>query len=394
MKKHKIAVMTTTRAEYGLLRPVLLKIKAEKELELVLIVGGTHLAKEWGNTVAEIEKDDVTVHAEIYNLPEADNAVAICKSMGKTMIEVAQVLEKEQPALFLVLGDRYEIFAATAAAYTMNIPVAHIAGGEVTAGALDEAYRHGISKMARLHFTSNEVYRQRVIQLGEEPESVIMSGDIGSENIRNLPLLTKKELARELGSQIEKPYILATYHPLTLGERDCKQEMKILFEALSEFPELTVLFTMANADENGKKINQILDVYAQENKERVFLYPSLGQIRYLSAMKHSCMVLGNSSSGILEAPTMGVPTVNIGRRQEGRLRAASVIDCKIEKAEIVNAIKKAISTEFRQSIENTDTKSNPRQETSDIILKEMKRFLKENGGNKIKRFYDLPPERI
>lgn len=390
---YKIAVMTTTRAEYGLLKPVLQKIRTEKEWELTLLVGGTHLSEKWGYTISEIEKDDFAIAAKISAFPEEDSALAVSKSMAKTMFEVAEILDARKLDLFLVLGDRYEIFAAVSAAYTLGIPVAHIAGGEVTAGALDEAYRHSITKMARLHFTANERYRQRVIQLGEDPQSVIVSGDTGAENIRKLALLTKKELAEQIGMPLERPYILATYHPVTLAESDCEREMQEVFRACEAFPEMNLLFTMANADQNGNRINQILEDYARENKGRVFVYASLGQLRYLSAMKHCAMVLGNSSSGILEAPTMGVPTVNIGSRQEGRLRATSIIDCKPKESDITEAIAKALSAEFREKISTMETKYNQVKEASEIIVREIKHFLKEQRANGIKRFYDLPRER-
>lgn len=390
---HKVAVMTTTRAEYGLLKPVLTKIKADVDLDLKIIVGGTHLSEKWGKTVTEIEKDGFEVSEKVYAFPKEDNALAISKSMAKTMLKVAEIIERVKPDFFLVLGDRYEIFAAVTVAYTMGIPVGHVAGGEVTVGALDEAYRHGITKMARIHFVANEIYRRRVIQLGEQPENVFLSGDTGSENIRNMQFLSKEELSSEIGFPMDKPYILATYHPVTLEENDCEKEMKELFSACEAFPEMNILFTMANADSNGQKINETLRQYAEKNSERIFLYTSLGQLRYLSAMKHCALVLGNSSSGILEAPTMGVPSVNIGSRQEGRLKAHSVIDSEPVETSIKEAIKKVISDEFKERLINLKTEYNQVTQTSDIIVREIKRFLKEKNRVIGKRFYDIPNER-
>lgn len=387
---YKVAVMTSTRAEYGLLKSILHKIEFDQELELILIVGGTHLSKEWGNTVEEIEADKFSIAAKIKSFPKEDTEKAVVKSMGETMIELSEVLATENPDIFLVLGDRYEIFAAVAAAYTMRIPVAHIAGGEVTAGALDEAYRHSISKMANLHFTANEIYRRRVIQLGENPKSVILAGDTGAENIRKLSLLSREELETDLGIPKNKDYVLATYHPVTLSERDCEREIEELLKACDAFPEMIFLFTMANADSKGKKINQRLQEYVSKNSGRIFLFASLGQIRYLSAMKHCQMVLGNSSSGIIEAPTMGVATVNIGSRQDGRLRADSILDCRPVAEEIITAIQRVCSEEFQSKIKQMVSYYNQVEDTSEIIVREVKKFLKEKKGKFAKKFYDLP----
>ena len=386
--KKKICFITATRAEYGLLKPVMAKVVADSALELQILVLGMHLSPEFGLTYREIEKDGFVISRKTETLLSSDTPAGISKSMGLTMISVTDALTELAPDMVVVLGDRYEIFAAVSAAYTLRIPVAHLAGGEITAGALDEGYRHSISKMSRLHFTANETYRRRVIQLGEMPETVFAVGDTGAENIRCLSLLSREEIAAELGISAEEPYFLITYHPVTLGKGNAAEEVAKLLAACAAFPEIRLIVTAANADAAGRQINQKWEEYQTAEPSRIRLFSSLGQLRYLSAMKYCQAVLGNSSSGILEAPTMGRPSVNIGSRQEGRLRAESVIDCPPEVGAIQAAIAKALSPEYQGNSRFQNTPYGQGQETSDRILAEIKNFLCQSQSP-VKRFYDI-----
>lgn len=387
-KRKKVCFITTTRAEYGLLKPVMSKVYAESCLEFQLIVSGTHLLHDYGDTIKEIEEDGFPISKRAEILMAGDSSLAIAKSMGLAILSFSEMLSELKPDLLVVLGDRYEIFAAVSAAYTLRIPVGHIAGGEVTEGALDEAFRHSITKMSQIHFTANERYRKRVIQLGEQPENVFMVGDTGSENIRNLKLWNKQEIYEFLGLKENQNYFLVTYHPTTLSKQSVEEEIHQLFEACEAFPEDVFVFTKANADENGRKINEKLDAYAQSQPDRIKVFASLGQLRYFSAVKYCKAVLGNSSSGILEVPSLGKATVNIGDRQQGRLRADSVIDCQPKKQEIVAAIKKAISEEFQENFGKSSF-YNQKQNTSEEIVKHIKQFLQTNEIQPKKIFYDL-----
>lgn len=386
--KKKICFITATRAEYGLLKPVMAKAAADPEMELQILVLGMHLSPEFGFTYREIEKDGFVISKKTETLLSSDTPAGISKSMGLTMISVTDALLELAPDMAVVLGDRYEIFAAVSAAYTLRIPVAHLAGGEITAGALDEGFRHSISKMSRLHFTANEAYRRRVIQLGEAPETVFAAGDTGAENIRRQTLLGRAEIEAELGIKPDEPYFLITYHPVTLGQGDAAAEVAALISACAAFPDIRLVVTAANADAAGRQINQKWKEYQAAEPERIRLFSSLGQLRYLSAMKYCRAVLGNSSSGILEAPTMGRPSVNIGSRQEGRLRAESVIDCPPETKAIQAAIDKALSPEYQSGIRFQNTPYGQGEETSERIIREIKRFLAQSQQPG-KRFYDL-----
>ena len=384
----KICFITATRAEYGLLKPVMMRAAADSEIELQILVLGMHLSPEFGFTYREIENDGFVITRKTETLLSSDTPAGISKSMGLTMISVTDALLELAPDMVVVLGDRYEIFAAVSAAYTLRIPVAHLAGGEVTAGALDEGFRHSISKMSRLHFTANETYRRRVIQLGEAPETVFAVGDTGAENIRRQSLLSRPEIEKELGIKSDEPYFLITYHPVTLGQGDAAEEAERLLSACAAFPDIRLIVTAANADAAGRRINQKWEEYQTAEPGRIQLFSSLGQLRYLSAMKYCKAVLGNSSSGILEAPTMGRPSVNIGSRQEGRLRAASVIDCLPETEAIKAAITKALSPEYQDGSHFQNTPYGQGQETSDRILREIKRFFVQPQPP-AKRFYDI-----
>lgn len=346
----KICIATGTRAEYGLLKPLMDEIQNQPGWHLQLLVTGAHLSPEFGLTVRQIIQDQMPIGAQVEMLLSSDTPEGIVKSMGLGMIGYAGAFEKIGPDLLIILGDRYEMMAVAAAALIYKIPIAHIHGGEVTEGAYDDAIRHSITKMSYLHFATTEAYRERIIQLGEAPERVFNVGAPGLDNIKKLPLLSREALEQELNIRFHKQVFLITYHPTTLGNSNSATQFQSLLDALECIEDTTLIFTKANADTDGRVINELIDDYAKKNSNHVLAYTSMGQLRYLSAMKHATLVLGNSSSGIIEAPAFRVPTVNIGDRQKGRIRAASIIDCDNDPEAIKAAIQKAISDEFGQKI--------------------------------------------
>ncbi len=386
--KMKICIVTGTRAEYGLLLPLIRKMQQDDFFELKVAVTGTHLSSQFGNTVEEIENDGIIIDKKIEILMDSKAPSAVSKSMGLALIEFGVYFAETTPDLVIVLGDRYEILAVTCAAVTNRRPVAHIHGGEVTEGAYDEFFRHAISKMSILHFTSCNEHRNRVIQLGEYPDRVFNVGAIGLENIRELPLLTLDELEKSLNTKLDGSFGLVTYHPVTLEAEDGIKHLLALLNTICKFREMKFIFTMANADHGGIEINEMLKRFAKDNPEQILLFSNLGQLRYLSAMKYASCVIGNSSSGIIEAPGFLTPTVNIGERQKGRVRAASVIDCNTEEESIHNAINLAISPEFKESL---GTMLNPYGDgfVSDQILQAIRLWFNKGDTNMKKAFYDL-----
>jgi UDP-hydrolysing UDP-N-acetyl-D-glucosamine 2-epimerase len=343
----KICVYTSSRAEYGLLRSLMQEIKAAETLQLQILASGMHLSPEFGMTVQEIRADGFEPDETIEILLSSDTPVAICKSMGLAMIGYGEALQRLKPDMVILLGDRFETFCMATVAQVCRVPLAHIHGGETTEGAIDEAFRHSITKMSHLHFASCEEYRQRIIQLGEAPERVFNVGSLGVENIRRMSLMGRSELAESIGFNLEKPYFLVTFHPVTLEKDTSEGQFQSLLDALDAFPEYSVIFTKANADTDGRVINRLTDEYAEKQPERCLAFTSLGTHRYLSAMKYATAVIGNSSSGIVEAPAFKIPTVNIGDRQKGRIRAKNVIDVPLcQLANITQAIRKAISLDF------------------------------------------------
>jgi UDP-hydrolysing UDP-N-acetyl-D-glucosamine 2-epimerase len=316
----------------------------------------------------------------------SDTPVGIAKSIGLGVIGFADALARLQPDIMVVLGDRYEIFAAAQAAMIARIPIAHIHGGETTEGAFDEAIRHAITKMSHFHFTAAEPYRRRVIQLGESPERVFNYGSPGLDNITKLPLLEKEAFEKAIDFQLRKLSFLITYHPVTLSDAAPAQSMNALFGAIDRFPEAKIIFTKANADTAGRIINQHIDAFAQRNATRVKVFTSMGQLLYLSALKNISIVIGNSSSGIVEAPALHTPTVNIGKRQQGRLKAASIVDCDENEQAVVEAIKKGITPEFKEAAKKA---VNPYgQGNASFAIKE---YLKNVSLKDIlmKKFYDV-----
>ena len=342
----KVSVITGSRAEYGLLRPLMEKIRDDQELVLQVIVTGSHLSVEFGSTVSEIVKDNFEITASVDILNGDDSSLGIARAMGKGLGEIANSLVESDPDLVLVLGDRYEIFSAVAAALVLGIPVAHLHGGEVTVGAFDDALRHSITKMSHLHFVAAQEYKDRVIQLGENPANVFLVGGLGVDVIKKTKLLEKRMLEQMLAINFEEKSLLITFHPVTLDEISSESQLRELLSVLSELENTTMIFTMPNADTGGRALIRILEEYCDKNPN-AYLYSSLGQLMYLSCVALVDGVIGNSSSGIAEVPSFKKPTINIGDRQKGRLLALSIINCEPNRESIRSALVEMYSSEFQ-----------------------------------------------
>lgn len=383
----KICIITGTRAEYGLLKPLIDKIFHSKDLELQLVVTGMHLSPEFGLTYKEIEDDGYPIISKIEMLLSSDTSVGITKSMGVALIGFADYYEQYQPNLVVILGDRYEMLAAATAAMVANVPIVHIHGGELTEGVMDESIRHSITKMSHIHFTSTEEYRNRVIQLGEQPQFVYNVGALGIENIKNIKLLDKATLEKQIGFQFTAKTIMVTYHPVVMENISTKKQFADILDVIHAHNEISVIFTKANADMDGRIINEMMDEFVKEHQERCAVYTSLGQLKYLSALQFCKAVVGNSSSGIIEVPSFGIPTVNVGDRQRRRLHAESVLNCGNDKIEIETALMKALSDEVAKKVKNV---RNPYEgeKTSEQMITIITQVL-ENGVDMKKKFFDL-----
>jgi GDP/UDP-N,N'-diacetylbacillosamine 2-epimerase (hydrolysing) len=345
----KVCVVTGTRAEYGLLRWLMQEVKSEPSLELQIIATGMHLSPEYGSTYLEIEQDGLKIDAKVEMLLSADTATAVTKSVGLGLIGFADAYTRLAPDLVVVLGDRFEIFAAASAAMIAGIPIAHIHGGETTEGAFDEAIRHSITKMSHLHFVAAEDYRRRVVQLGEQPERVFLVGGLGIDAIKRIKLMTREELEASIDFKFGARNLLITYHPVTLEGKSSALQMNELLIALEKQEDTNLIFTMPNADTGGRELAIMVDAFvATHPNARV--YNSLGQLRYLSCMKFVDGVVGNSSSGLAEAPSMRIGTVDIGDRQKGRLRASSVIHCEPIHHQIESVLATLYSPDFKESL--------------------------------------------
>lgn len=350
--KRTICVVTGTRAEYGLMRWVMQAIKDDPALTLQIVATGMHLSPEFGCTYREIENDGFNISRKVEMLTSSDTPVGIAKSMGLGMIGLADALNDLAPDLILVLGDRFEILSAVSAALVARIPVAHLHGGETTEGAFDEALRHSITKMSHLHFVAAEPYRQRVVQLGEGPERVFLVGGLGVDNIKRVELLARAELEAALDMALDLKNLLITFHPVTLEESTAEEQMGELLAALAELRDTRLVFTMPNADTDGRALIRMVEHFvAQRPNARAF--SSLGQLRYFSCMRYFDAVVGNSSSGLAEAPSMGLGTINIGDRQKGRLSATSVIDCPPERGAILGALEELYGPAFQRALPAT-----------------------------------------
>ena len=335
----KICIVSGSRAEWGLLSRFAGFIKSDPELQLQIIVTNMHLIERYGYTYKEIEQDGFEISFKVPMDIDRDNANAIVKSMGKGIEGFADAYEKLQPDMLVVLGDRYEILAAVTAALIYKIPVAHLHGGEITEGAYDDAIRHAITKMSRLHFTSTEEYRHRVIQMGEQPDTVFNVGAIGVDNIKHLTLWNRTETEKSLGGfSVNKQTILVTYHPVTLEDNTAEKQIDELLSALDAVKELRIIFTMPNSDTDNRIIAEKIQNWCNKNSDRAIWFTSLGQKRYFSVLQYIGGVVGNSSSGIIEVPSFGIPTINIGDRQKGRVAAKSVINCLPRKNELIEKL--------------------------------------------------------
>lgn len=378
----KVAIVTATRAEYGILRPLIKRFQEDVDIKQQVLVTGTHLEEKYGKTETEIVKDQVAVFGRISILEKGNTPYDISKTMANAICGFAEYFRNEKPDMLIVLGDRTEILGICCAAMNERIPIAHLHGGELTEGAVDDCVRHAITKMSYLHFPASEVYCKRIIQMGEQPERVFNVGALGVENILNVPLLEYDELCRQVGIPKEHPYVVVTFHPVTL-EYGCEmQQVKELIAAMQQQKQYFYLITKANADAGGDSVNSMFEEFSKAN-ENVKLVDSLGMQRYLSAVKYSSFVLGNSSSGIIEAPALGVPTVNIGDRQKGRLMADTVMQCGTTMEEIVVAMQKAVCMEHKVS--NIYGNGN----TSQKIVSVIKDYLENNKIDLKKNFYDL-----
>jgi len=378
----KICIVTGTRAEYGLFYWLIKGIQEDPDLDLQLVVTGTHLSHEFGYTISEIRNDGFPISKSIEILLSSDTAVGVSKSMGLAQISFSEAFAQLQPDILVLLGDRTEIFAAASCALIAGIPIAHIGGGELTEGAYDEAIRHSITKMSHLHFAATEEYRKRIIQLGEHPDTVFNVGAIGLDNIRRLDLLDREELEKSIDRKLLKHNLLITFHPVTLDNQTSERQFQQLLEAVDEFDETLLIFTKPNSDKDGRIIISMIDKYVERHREKAVSFESLGQLRYLSALKLVDAVVGNSSSGIIEAPILKTPTINIGDRQKGRIMGETIITCASKKEEIQEAIRKALN------FSHTSVHDNPYgdENTSEKVLNLLKKYACSDIR---KSFFDL-----
>jgi UDP-hydrolysing UDP-N-acetyl-D-glucosamine 2-epimerase len=382
--RRRIAVFTGTRAEYGLLYWLMKDIQASEKLELKVVVSGMHLSPEFGETWKQIEADGFALDAKVEMLLSSDTPVGVVKSMGLGIIGFADALDRLRPDMLVVLGDRFEALAITQAALIMRIPVAHLHGGEITEGAYDDAIRHAITKMASLHFVAAEPYRQRVIQMGEMRDAVFNVGAIGLDHLMRSPRMTLDALSASLGFALRRPYVLVTYHPVTQLDEDPRISTGHLLTALDRFPEHQVILTYPNADNGGRAIIPLLKDYAHARPARVCLIPSLGFERYLSAISGATAVIGNSSSGIIEAPAFHVPTLNIGVRQLGRLAAASVLHCPPRAEAIADTLATALSPEFAALCASAVNPYGQGNASGQIV-----NVIESHEGSPVKHFHDI-----
>lgn len=381
----KICFVTGTRAEYGLLSRLMRLVKEDNDLRLQVIATNMHLMPEYGETYKEIEKDGFTIDKKVYMHKPSDDAHGIISSMAEEMQGMNDALSELKPDILVLLGDRYEILVAAQVALIHRIPIAHIHGGEVTEGAFDDAIRHSVTKMSSLHFTSCEEYRHRVIQMGEHPSRVFDVGSLGVENIKAVPLMTKDELEASLDFKIDTQTILVTYHPVTLGG-DPAKDIREFLDALDQFKDLKVIFTMPNSDTGRDAIALAVENYVEKHSNSAKAYTSLGLRRYLSTLQFVKAAVGNSSSGIIEVPSFGIPTLNIGDRQKGRLASKSVVNCGTSKDEVIAGLKLCLSEEMQKAAK---TYENPyaKPDTANLIYQELKNVVL--AGLNLKTFYDL-----
>lgn len=380
----KITIVTATRAEYGILHPLITRLLACDQWETQVVVTGTHLEEEFGYTCHEIERDGVPIYRKIPITEKDDNAYAVSRTMANALCGFGAYFKEEKPDLLILLGDRTEMLAIASAAMNERIPIAHLHGGELTQGAVDDCVRHALTKMSYLHFASTEAYRNRIIQLGEDPARVFNVGALGVENILREQLLSRQELKTVVDFPVDRPYAVVTFHPVTLEKATAEQQVRELLVAMRQREDLFFLITKANSDAGGRRINELLEAET-EKCSNMELVASLGMKRYLSAVKYAKFVLGNSSSGIIEAPALQVPTVNIGDRQQGRIQAKSIVNCQPERTSILTAIDRVLGMQGMVF-------NNPYGDghTSKKIVEILKEYMSLEHIDLKKKFYDLP----
>lgn len=386
MSKRKVCIVTGTRAEWGLLSNVACELKLRDDVELQIVATNMHLDSRYGHTIDDIIADGFNIDARVPMMVDDDSRASTAKSMAKCLSGIADVFADLTPDVVVILGDRFEMLSVASAATIMCIPIIHLHGGEISEGAIDDSIRHAITKLSALHLTSTEEYRNRVIQMGESPNRVINTGAIGVYNVAHIKPLSIDELNKSLDFEITPGTLLVTYHPVTLDDVDVASRCGELLKALDEFPDNKIIITYPNNDAQGRVIIDMIESYAASNKNRVLVKPSLGLMRYISALHYVGAVVGNSSSGIIEVPSMGIPTVNIGMRQRGRMASESVINCGDDSESIVSAIKIALTPEMQakaKDINNPYCKENTLQLIVDAIVNTPLDDLK------IKSFYDL-----
>ena len=383
----KICVFTGGRAEYGLLKPLLKLLASDNDITLQILVAGMHLCPEFGSTYKIIEEDGFFIDEKVEMILSSDSPVSICKSMGLGLISFSEALARLKPDTLVTLGDRFENFAVSSAAWTLRIPIAHIQGGEITAGAIDDGFRHCITKLSSLHFTATEEYRNRVIQLGEQPSSVFNVGAINVESLKKTEILDKDLLEKELNFKINRSTILVTFHPATLDKTSSDIYFKHVLDAIDADNSLRVIFTKTLADTDGRVINTMIDEYVAKNSDRCMASISLGQLKYVSALNYIGAVVGNSSSGIIETASVPVATVNIGDREKGRICPDNVINSENSIEGISDALRQALSPEFQSKVQAV---VNPyeKEGTARLIFNELSSFYKDHGS---KEFFDIIP---
>jgi len=384
--KRKVCVITGTRAEYGLMYWVMRELEQNPSIELQIIATGMHLSPEFGLTYKKIEEDGFTLNKKIEILLSSDTPVGISKSIGLGVISFAEAFEELEPDIIAVLGDRFEILAAAQAAMISRIPIAHFHGGEATEGLIDEPIRHSITKMSHLHFTATEEYKNRVIQLGEQPDLVFNVGALGIENINRLELYSKAQFEESIDFKLNARNILITFHPVTLEHATARDQFQALLNVLDQLEDCTLIFTKPNADTDGRIIIEMIDKYVSENSHKAVGFTSLGQLRYLSALQYMDGVVGNSSSGLIEVPSFRIATIDIGDRQKGRIKADSVISCEPSEASISSALETMFSSDFREMLKEVKNPYGTENPSKFIVEKiagvELEGILK-------KEFYDL-----
>lgn len=382
----KICVASGTRAEYGLLKPLISAIQSEPGWTLQVLATGAHLSPEFGLTYKIIENDGFKIDRKVEMLLSADTSNSIVKSMGLGMIGYADALQDLAPDLMVILGDRYEMLSVASSAMIFNIPIVHIHGGEVTEGAYDDAIRHSITKMSHLHFASTEEYRKRIIQMGENPDNVYNVGAIGLDSVRNLPLLNREELEEQLGIKFRKYNYQVTFHPSTLDVETPENQFRVLLNAIEKQEDSFFVFTKSNADTGGRIINQMIDDFVQKNPATAAAFTSLGNLRFLSVVKVCDAMVGNSSSGILEAPSLKTATINIGNRQKGRIQAETVVNTEVDEQQILDAFEKVKTESFNKQVELSENPYGNGNSSGQII-----EVLKNADPNnyKTKHFFDI-----